>query len=509
MVFSSHLFLFYFLPLTLALYYAAPRGLRMPVLTLASYAFYGWTNPWFMLLIAWSTLVDFCCGNLIYGHWRLLGPVTRGPDGEPRASTAQRKLFVAVSLVSNLGMLCYFKYFMFAAENVNRLLTLFGKQEVQILHVLLPAGISFYTFESISYTLDIYFGRAKPASVWVRRSFKSSGRTPHGWWTQLHLELKALNAFACYITQFPHLVAGPIIRYQDLERQLHERSHTVEKFACGVFFFSLGLGKKILLANPVGEVADAAFGAASLHWLDAWYGLFSYAFQIYFDFSGYSDMAIGLGLMFGFEFAKNFDSPYKAQSLTEFWRRWHISLSTWLRDYFYIPLGGNRKGEARTYLNLLVVMLLGGFWHGASWNFLVWGAIHGVWLAFERVLGKTSAYAKAPRPLRVALTFLIVNLAWVFFRAEDLPTATRYLASLFPLNGSVSANALLVRALFYLPGHVMAMLVAGSIAFLGKQTWDLSRNVTPLRAALALGVFGWSLMAMSAQGFNPFLYFQF
>jgi alginate O-acetyltransferase complex protein AlgI len=509
MVFSSHIFIFYFLPFALAVYYAAPRWLRMPVLTLTSYGFYGWTNPWFMLLILWSTLVDFCCGNLIYGHWRLIGLVERSDDGEPRASTAQRKIFLAVSLVSNIGMLCFFKYFMFAEENLNRLLLLVGKQEMNILTVLLPAGISFYTFESISYNLDIYHGRAKPASAWVLRAYESSGRELRGFWTHLRLELRALNAFACYITQFPHLVAGPIIRYQDLERQLHERTHTVEKFARGVFFFALGLGKKILIANPVGELADAAFRAGSLHWLDAWYGVFSYAFQIYFDFSGYSDMAVGLGLMFGFEFAKNFDSPYKSQSITEFWRRWHISLSTWLRDYLYIPLGGNRKGEVRTYFNLMVVMLLGGFWHGASWNFLVWGAIFGAWLAFERLLGKSSMYAKSPPALRVALTFLIVNLAWVFFRANDLPAATRYLASLFNLGRAADANALLLRAIFYEPGHVLVMLAAAAIAFFGVQVWDLSRNVTPLRASMALGVFAWSIVAMSAQSFNPFLYFQF
>jgi alginate O-acetyltransferase complex protein AlgI len=283
----------------------------------------------------------------------------------------------------------------------------------------------------------------------------------------------------------------------------------VEKFGRGIFFFALGLGKKILIANPVGELADAAFRADSLHWLDAWYGVFGYAFQIYFDFSGYSDMAIGLGLMFGFEFAKNFDSPYKSQSITEFWRRWHISLSTWLRDYLYIPLGGNRKGEVRTYLNLMVVMLLGGFWHGASWNFLVWGAIFGMWLAFERLLGKSTIYAKFPGPLRVALTFLIVNLAWVFFRADDLSMASRYFSSLFNLGAGSSANALLLRAVFYEPGHVIVMIVAAGIAFFGVQAWDLSRNVTPLRATLALTVLAWSVVAMSAQSYNPFLYFQF
>jgi len=212
MVFSSHVFIFYFLPGALGLYYAAPRSLRMPVLTVTSYAFYGWTNPWFVLLILWSTLVDFCCGNLIHGHWRLIGTLMHDDDGRPVASPTQRKIFLAVSLVSNLGMLCFFKYFMFAAENLNRMLALFGRQEMEILLVLLPAGISFYTFESISYNLDIYHGRAKPASVWVLRSFENGRRVPPGFWTRLKLELQAWSAFACYITQFPHLVAGPIIR---------------------------------------------------------------------------------------------------------------------------------------------------------------------------------------------------------------------------------------------------------------------------------------------------------
>ncbi|HXX94899.1 MAG TPA: MBOAT family protein [Planctomycetota bacterium] len=492
MVFSSHLFIFYFLPFSLGLYYLSPRPLRMPVLTLVSYAFYAWTNPWFILLIAWSTLVDFACGNLIYGHWRWfdLG--------------RQRKVFLAISLLSNVGMLSFFKYFMFAADNLNRLLQAAGRSPFEVLVVLLPAGISFYTFESISYNLDIYHGRAKPASLWVERL-----RGPAVTFGQkLRRELEALNAFACYITQFPHLVAGPIIRYQDLERQLHERTHTLEKLGRGVFFFSLGLAKKVLLANPVGEVADAAFGAGSLHAADAWWGLLGYAFQIYFDFSGYSDMAVGLGLLFGFEFAKNFDSPYKSQSITEFWRRWHISLSTWLRDYLYIPLGGNRKGEARTYVNLMVVMLLGGFWHGASWTFLVWGAIHGVWLALERRWGKTSFYGRAPGALRVGLTFLIVCVAWIFFRADDLPGAVRYATSLIGL-GRPSAASLLVRSILYSPEHLIALPLAAGVAFFGIQTWDLSKRVTAFRAAVALGLFAWSVVALSAQAFNPFLYFQF
>jgi alginate O-acetyltransferase complex protein AlgI len=508
MVFSSHIFLFYFLPLALLTYSASPRPLRMPVLTAVSFIFYGWTNPWFVLLIIYSTLVDFACGNLIYGHWRLSGLAVPGPGGGPRASDFQRRAFLAVSLLSNIGMLCFFKYFLFAQENLNRLLLLFGEEGFETIRVLLPVGISFYTFESISYNVDIYKGRARPASVWIDDILRAEGRPPRTFLAKLLRELRGLNGFACYITQFPHLVAGPIIRYQDLERQIHHRTHTLEKFGRGVFIFALGFGKKVLLANPMGEVADAAFGAGALGTLDAWHGLFAYAFQIYFDFSGYSDMAIGLGLMFGFEFPKNFDSPYKAQSITEFWRRWHISLSTWLRDYLYIPLGGNRKGEARTYLNLIVVMLLGGFWHGASWNFLVWGGIHGVWLAFERVLGKASFYARAPRVLRVALTFLIVNIAWVFFRADDLPAALDYLAALFGLR-EVPASALLARAVLLPLDKVAVLLAAAGIAFLGVQTWDLSKRVTPLRAAIAMAVLVWSVAALSAQSFNPFLYFQF
>ena len=243
-------------------------------------------------------------------------------------------------------MLCFFKYFMFAADNLNRMLALFGRAGNGD-PARAPAGRNLVLHVRVDQLQSGHLPRPGETRQRLGDALptRAAAACRSGFWTQLKLELQALNAFACYITQFPHLVAGPIIRYQDLERQLHERSHTVEKFGRGIFFFALGLGKKILIANPVGELADAAFRAESLHWLDAWYGVFGYAFQIYFDFSGYSDMAIGLGLMFGFEFAKNFDSPYKSQSITEFWRRWHISLSTWLRDYLYIPLGGNRRAR--------------------------------------------------------------------------------------------------------------------------------------------------------------------
>ncbi|HZG67683.1 MAG TPA: MBOAT family O-acyltransferase, partial [Herpetosiphonaceae bacterium] len=524
----------------LGLYYLAPRGWRMLVLTACSYVFYAWTNPWFVLILAWATVVDFICGNFIYGHWRLPRVGTRtGQGGSAEASSVprhlftpspyipdqgigaaasvdgrrgpsrfQQRLFVTCSLISNLGMLAFFKYFMFAQENINHMLAAFGKEQTEMLTVLLPAGISFYTFESISYTLDIYFGRAKPASAWIFEKAVAAGRSATGFWRRLLLEVRALNAFACYITQYPHLVAGPIIRYQDLEQQIHQREHSVQRFALGIAFLSMGMAKKVLLANPMGDIADAAFAVGPLPWYDAWYGIFGYAFQLYFDFSGYSDMAIGLGLMVGFVFPRNFASPYKAHSVTDFWRRWHISLSTWLRDYLYIPLGGNRRGESRTYGNLLVVMLLGGFWHGASWNFLIWGGIHGTMLAFERLQGKDSLYRRAPVAARIGITFLVVCIAWVFFRAETLPLAWSYCCSLFGM-GAASDRSHLVHSVFYAPYQVAVMLLCAAITWGGVQTWDWARRLTPLRGAISILLLILSVIMLWTQTANPFLYFQF
>src|SRR5256885_1375249 len=301
MVFSTHVFLFYFLPLVLVLYYAAPFRARTALIAVSSYVFYGWANP----------------------IW---------------------------------------------------------------------AGILFFGFKAMSYVIDVYRGEARP--------------------------MRRFTDYMCFEAFFPDLVAGPIIRYAAMEEQMRMRQHTLDKVARGVAFFALGMAKKILIANPMGHVADTAFAAGPLHWWDAWFGVTGYAFQIYFDFSGYSDMAVGLALMMGFVLIQNFGSPYQADSITDFWRRWHISLSTWLRDYLYIPLGGNRKGPARTYFNLMIVMLIGGLWHGAHWTFVIWGAIHGFMLAFERWQGKDSPYRRLPRPARVAVTFAVVCLVCVFFRAK-------------------------------------------------------------------------------------------
>ena len=350
------------------------------------------------------------------------------------------------------------------------------------LRVTLPLGISFYTFQSMSYAIDVYRGHAKP--------------------------IRSFIDFACFVSMFPQLVAGPIVRFSEVADQLRSRTHTATKFARGIAFLSLGLAKKVLLANPCGKIADLAFDAGSLGPLEAWYGVVAYAFQIYFDFSGYSDMAVGLGLMFGFVFAKNFDSPYRAQSITEFWHRWHISLSTWLRDYLYLPLGGNRKGTTRTYINLFVVMVLGGLWHGAAWNFVIWGALHGAFLAGERLRGKTALYGVLPPPLRVAMTFTIVLMTWVFFRARDLPHAFRYLGDMFAL-GTPQDGAALLSGIVYQPYYLGTFLLAGTIVWGAPQTWEWTRTLTPVKATAVVALLVLSALVLATQAFNPFIYFIF
>jgi alginate O-acetyltransferase complex protein AlgI len=312
----------------------------------------------------------------------------------------------------------------------------------------------------------------------------------------------------CFEAFFPDLVAGPIIRYAALEEQMRVRQHTLDKFARGVAFFALGMGKKILLANPMGHIADTAFAGGAKHFYDAWFGLVGYAFQIYFDFSGYSDMAVGLALMLGFVLIQNFESPYKSRSITEFWRRWHISLSTWLRDYLYIPLGGNRKGPLRTYVNLMVVMLLGGLWHGASWNFVIWGGIHGGMLGLERKLGKAHPLRRLPPAVSVACTFFIVCLSWVFFRAKTLGEAVTYLGSLFGL-GAVSPASDVVAGALYPPYYLGLFAVSTVVVFGMPNSWELTARLSLPRVAFATAAMVLATLMMWTQTINPFLYFQF
>ena len=493
MVFSSHLFLFWFLPLVLLLDALAPARARNGVLALASYAFYGWANPAFVLLMLFSTVVDWLCGLVLAGvrPERLDATLPRLDPQAPRSRSQRVALWV--SIATNLGLLGFFKYSGLFVDTANAVAERVGAGPALALgfDVVLPLGISFYTFQSMSYTIDVYRGRCTALANPID--------------------------FACYVAMFPQLVAGPIVRFREVADQLRARTRTLEKRARGVAFFALGLAKKILIANPCGETADLAFDAASLEPLDAWIGLIAYAFQIYFDFSGYSDMAIGLGLMLGFVFPKNFDSPYRSRSITEFWRRWHLSLSRWLRDYLYIPLGGNRKGRTRTYLHLAVVMLLGGLWHGAAWTFVAWGALHGVLLAAERAWRERrgrDADAEEGRDsrgadlVRLVTTFALVNVGWVLFRSADFPSALAYYRSLLGLSDSAPAAAL-VAAQLRVPGRLAVLLLAAAVTWGAPQTWDWTRRLPPARIAAVLGLFALAIAVLEVQGANPFLYFVF
>ncbi|MEW6238493.1 MAG: MBOAT family O-acyltransferase [Candidatus Omnitrophota bacterium] len=466
MVFTSHIFIFYFLPIVLAIYYLLPFKRNFFLLT-ASYVFYGWWNPWFAFLMLLATAINYWGGRMI----------SQSPPGSPRRHTA-----LIASVAASLSMLGFFKYFMFMEGNVNFMLRLFGANALPILEVTLPIGISFFIFQSISYTIDVYRQESPPV-----RSFSD---------------------FACFVALFPQLIAGPIVRYNTIAEQLVERTHSREKFASGIALFILGFAKKLFLANIIGQSADAVFNAEAPGMLDAWFGVTAYAFQIYFDFSAYSDMAIGLGRMFGFEFLRNFNAPYHADSITEFWRRWHISLSTFLRDYLYIPLGGNRYGPRRTYINLTITMLLGGLWHGASWVFVIWGAYHGALLAFERWRGKKSVYEKLPRPVRVGVTFVLVLFSWVLFRCPTLEGASRFFQAMFGMAGA-SGGSILLGAEIYTQGQFLMMTLCALLAFQKKQAFDWAVNITWTKAIVLIVLFIFSLMAMFAQSFNPFLYYQF
>jgi alginate O-acetyltransferase complex protein AlgI len=487
LVFSSPIFIYYFLPVALLSYYGlykAPQRARNLLLAILGYVFYGWANPRFIFLMFGTTFLDWLLSLLIAtDSWdfrkRPIGRLAPGPR-----SRLQRGALVT-SLVSNLTMLGFFKYFNFGVDSYNGLMSDLGLGRLAFdsaLRVILPLGISFYTFQSLSYIIDVYRGDAK-----AMRSFVD---------------------FSCFVSMFPHLVAGPILKFSFLADQLEHRTLTRDKFARGVAFFTLGMTKKILLANPCGKVADTIFSAASVNAPEAWYGAVAYAFQIFLDFSAYSEMAIGLGLMLGFVFARNFDKPYRSASITEFWRRWHISLSTWLREYLYIPLGGNRKGKFRTYVNLFLTMTLGGLWHGASWNFVIWGGLHGSLLALERMQGRQTPYRLLPRFAQVTLTFGIVVLSWVFFRAADLPGAISYLKSMAGVGG-VPPAAHLLSGIVYQPYYLLCMALAALAVWILPDPWEWTQKLTAPKMMVCLGLFAVALAVLATQSYNPFIYFIF
>jgi alginate O-acetyltransferase complex protein AlgI len=464
-IFASGVFLYGFLPLFLGLYFLSPRSVRSYVIAVASYVFYGWWRPDFVLLMLLSTGVDYTAGARI----------ARG-----RAVGRRGRPWLGLSVVANLGLLGYFKYANFGIDTLQAILGRFGFDGAGWPEVVLPVGISFYTFQTMSYTIDVYRGASEPV-----RSFRD---------------------FLCYVAMFPQLVAGPIVRYHTIADQLHERVHTLGKFYQGVLSFQSGLAKKVLLADVLGEIADRAFALGDPSPAAAWTGIVAYAFQIYFDFSGYSDMAIGLGLMMGFRLPINFDRPYRAVSITDFWRRWHISLSSFLRDYLYVPLGGNRKGPVRTYANLAVTMLLGGLWHGAAWNFVIWGGYQGFWLVVERLAGKRSLYARTPKPVRIALTFVLVLVGWVFFRARTLEAAGAYLAAMFGLVGGAPGG---LAPLEIRPIHWIAGAAAGVVVWGAPTTQRLASRPRWGWAIALQALFLVTILQMHYQDHVPFLYYQF
>lgn len=461
MVFASFIFLFWFVPLFAPLYAVTPARLRNVTLILGSFAFYGWWRPQYVLLMLVSVLIDYFAAR-----WM----------GEPDdARKAQRKRLLLLSLVANLGMLGWFKYANLFVGTWNDV----APWPVEWEEVVLPVGISFFTFQSMSYTIDVYRGDVKPT--------------------------RSIVDLLCFVSMFPQLIAGPIVRYRDIAESLQRRVVDLRMASDGVLLFAMGFVKKVLIADSVAPMVDQIYAADSPGLIAAWLGALGYAVQIYFDFSGYSDMAIGLGLLLGFRFPENFRSPYRAHSMTELWRRWHISLSTWLRDYLYVPLGGNRRGEGRAQLNVAITMLLGGLWHGASWTFLMWGAWHGAFLAIERRLGKVSPYGWLPHAGQVLVTFVISTLGFVLFRCYTVAEVSDMAGGLFGANGVGAWPELGQHATVAYTGLLAGLFVT----FTMPRSFVLVRRCQPLVMLAVLLLFVCSVCQVLAADFVPFIYFQF
>lgn len=473
MVFSSTLFLFCFLPVFFLLYYFAHDKLKNYVILAGSIVFYVWGAPLFIFILLASIILDFTLALQIHK--------SHGP---------RRRLFLIISIVINTGILLYFKYFNFFIDNVNSVLSDFGAKQIEFVRVALPIGISFFTFHELSYIIDVYRGVKPP--------------------------LKKITDYAVYILLFPQLIAGPIIRFNEISDQIQNRNDaiTIDNCISGVFRFIIGLSKKVLIANVLGAEADRIFALPHEQLTSpiAWMGALAYTFQIYFDFSGYSDMAIGLARMMGFVFPENFNLPYISQNITEFWRRWHMSLSRWMRDYLYIPLGGNKVSNKRMYFNLCLVFLISGFWHGAQWTFIFWGAYHGAFLILDRLflIKATGKIGKYPR---IILTFFIVVIGWVFFRAETISEAFTFLRKMFSFDFTHSEyyfNAKFISFTFL----AVFIAISGAIfneektvkAIYGipaKSLWLLLKGITLLLLFVICAA------EIAASGFNPFIYFRF
>lgn len=501
MVFSSLVFLFVFLPLVLLIYFTLPTRVRNSFLIFASLLFYFWGENYLIWILITASLIDYLCGLFIAGAFKK-GEIKYLEKGVPR--TKFQIFVLTFSIVSNLGFLFYFKYCNLALNSYNGFAAMLGFSQDALItfnSIALPLGISFYTFQTMSYTIDVFRGEVKAT--------------------------RNIIDYSMYVTLFPQLVAGPIVRYRDIEDQLRNHQISNSGFAYGVFRFIIGLGKKVLIANTFAQIADLAFNLpqGQLNIPLAWLGAICYMIQIYFDFSGYSDMAIGLGHMFGFKFLENFNYPYISRSIQEFWRRWHISLSTWLRDYLYIPLGGNRHSAWRTYFNLLFVFFLCGLWHGASWSFVVWGLYQGVFLIIEK-LGFSKILDKIPRVLNHIYVLLVTIIGWVIFRSETLPGATGYLGVMFGVKRPENADLYSIKR--FLGFYIIAMFVIAIIASMPLFHYIVNKYylVKENRNSFLLGkylylflkVFGYlyviflflfCCLNLISGTYNPFIYFRF
>ena len=470
MVFSSLVFLFVFLPLTLLLYFSVPRRLRNTILLIVSLIFYAWGEPIYIILMLFSTVTDFVHGLLVERY---------------RNQPKKAKLVVLSSITINLGLLVFFKYSTFLLTNINILF----HTNFYIPQMSLPIGISFYTFQTMSYTIDVFRQEAKAK--------------------------KNMIDLGAYVTMFPQLIAGPIVRYQTIANQLDHRVESEDLFAKGIWRFTIGLGKKVLLANNIGLLWNQIqlTEMSDLSIVMAWLGLVAFGFQIYFDFSGYSDMAIGLGYLFGFELLENFNYPYISQSITEFWRRWHISLGSWFRDYVYIPLGGNRKGKKRMYLNLFIVWMLTGLWHGASWNFVLWGLYFGILIIIEKAF-LLFWLSRAPRWMRHVYTIILLLIGWGLFAFEDFHQLINYFTVLFGLRNATWVNQ---ETLYYLSQNIIlfVLLTIAStpmIRLIGQKLFNspygsvIKAFIVPMICLLILIA---STAYLVDSSYNPFLYFRF
>ncbi len=481
MVFSSNVFLLYFLPLFLLFYFICPKKFRNYVILVFSIVFYAYGGPEFILILLGSTTATY---------YIVKAMVKRKTESKQKAS----KWLCAAAITLNLGLLVWFKYANFLVDNINAIISLFHGNGIQLAKIVLPIGISFFTFQSITYVLDTYRGQVKP--------------------------MDKLTDYIVYIMMFPQLIAGPIVKYGDVEQQLRHRESPPEECLHGFYRFVIGLAKKVLIADVIAKQADIYF-AADLSTMDsgtAWIGILAYTMQLYFDFSGYSDMAIGLGRIMGFKFPENFNNPYVSGSITEFWRRWHMTLGTFIKGYLYIPLGGNRRGKSRMFFNLWVCFLLSGLWHGAAWNFVLWGAFHGFFIVLEKMINgkrrtENGKFSVLRSPFSVLTTFILVMIGWVLFRADNIGHAFDYYRAMFSFNfqgfswdaGSQFYTTLIIALVFsFLTIFPFGRKIEQAVFY---KNYGTVGHIAAWLVSIFLLFF--SIAALNATGFSPFIYFRF